>query len=124
MIPVYKASDKSMHVRFLGVKTLEFSDWFKRSINKLPFKENEDYWKFEEFPYSLLENNTFSPELLESQSKISKDLVLPNGSAKSLPQTKQHGVEQKDYILTLDTAKELAMIDKSEKGREVVNTLI
>jgi len=125
MIPVYKASDNNLYVNarevywFLGVTTQNFSTWFKRGIEKFPFEEKEDYWNAEDFPYTLLDNAVFSPKLLEDQSGISTDLVAPNCPTKSLPQTRQHGVEQKDYILTLDTAKELAMLDKGEKGKAV-----
>lgn len=77
---------------FLKVKTL-FKDWIVRRIEEYEFVENEDY-------ILLLKN-----ERLENQS-------LTKAQRENLNITK-------DYDLTLDMAKELAMVERNETGRVV-----
>ena len=67
----------------------DFSNWIKGRISKYGFEENEDY--------VVVENLSF-PD---------------SGNAKARPQT------LKEYYLTLDVAKHLAMMEKNEKGLQI-----
>ena len=66
-----------------------FNDWIARRIDEYGFVENVDFWTFD---YSSLSN-----------------------------QKKRRGGDRRsiDYHLTLDMAKELAMIENNEVGRQV-----
>lgn len=67
----------------------KFADWIKDRIKKYDFVEGQDFVIYE-------------------------DLSSPNlGSAKSRAQ------KTVEYAITLDMAKELAMVERSEKGRQV-----
>jgi len=66
-----------------------FNDWFKRQITKYKFVENEDY-------------------LAVTQIRVTQRKDGQNGS-----------YEEKDSLLTLDMAKELAMVENNEKGRKI-----
>ena len=63
------------------------ADWIRRRIDGYGFEEGVDYWKLE---YSKMSNQDFS-----------------HGGARA----------KKDYLLTFDMAKELAMIENSEVGK-------
>ena len=66
----------------------KFADWIKNRINKYGFEENEDY------------------------ICISKNLETQRNSG-------QRGVTvEKDYIITVDMAKELCMVENNELGRQ------
>lgn len=62
-------------------------------------------WCKRMFEYGFVENKDYSIILLKNEEKVSKSNPI-------------------DYLLTLDTAKEIAMIQKSAKGREVRNYFI
>lgn len=71
----------------------DFSNWIKGRIAEYGFVEGEDF-----FP---VPPSRFSPDLAKT----------PKGSKGGRPTT--------DYHLTLDMAKELAMVENNTKGREV-----
>ena len=66
----------------------DFATWLKARISQYDFREGEDF------------------EVVESLSSPKR------GSAKSRPQT------VKDYYVSLDMAKELAMVERNEKGKQ------
>ena len=66
----------------------DFTTWIKARIKQYSFVENEDF---------ICVENLSSPE---------------RGSAKSRVQ------KVKDYFITLDMAKELAMVERNDKGRQ------
>ena len=66
-----------------------FNDWFKRQVTKYQFIENEDY-------------------IWVTQKRVTQRKDGQYGS-----------YEEKDAILTLDTAKELAMVENNENGRKI-----
>lgn len=76
--------------QFLGVKR-DFSTWIKRRLKDYGLVENQDY----------------------SQAIDSK--AHQNGGA---VKSSTYGQDKIDYHLTLDVAKELAMVEKNAKGRE------
>lgn len=82
--------------KFLGVGR-DFSNWIKGRISDYGFVENQDYI-------------VGSPELANQNliSQIRETKTGRGGDRRS-----------KDYHLTLDTAKELAMVERNEKGRQV-----
>lgn len=75
---------------FLGVGKV-FANWIKDRLTEYQFVENVDYIIF-----ANSGKNEYSPNL-----------------------AKTPGRRRKDYHLTLDTAKELAMVERNEKGRQV-----
>lgn len=79
-----------MH-EFLGVKR-DFSTWIKDRIEEYGFIEGQDY---------IFDESRFSPNLGKT-SKCSKG-----------------GRPTIEYLLTIDMAKELGMVEKTEKGREI-----
>jgi anti-repressor protein len=90
-------SAKDLH-RFLGVGR-DFSTWIKSHIDEYALSPNDDYL--------LLD---YSPELV-NQSTNNKQY------SPVLGKNTRRGRPEKDYLLTIGTAKELAMIENNEKGR-------
>ncbi|OCG76870.1 hypothetical protein A9G42_06050 [Gilliamella sp. Nev6-6] len=90
-------SAKQLH-RFLGIGR-DFSTWIKGRIEQYGFIENDDYVVFD------------SPELVIQSIKnkqLNKRETVRGGDRRSV-----------DYYLTLNMAKELAMIENNEKGRAI-----
>lgn len=90
-------SAKQLH-HFLGVGR-DFSTWIKGRIEQYGFIENDDYVFFD------------SPELVNQSIKnkqLNKREAVRGGDRRSI-----------DYHLTLNMAKELAMIENNEKGRAI-----
>lgn len=75
---------------FLGVKR-DFSTWIKRRLKDYGLVENQDY------------------------SQVIDSKAHQNGGA---VKSSTYGQDKIDYHLTLDVAKELAMVEKNERGRE------
>ena len=90
-------SAKQLH-HFLGVGR-DFSTWIKGRVEQYGFIENDDYVVFD------------SPELVNQSIKnkqINKRETVRGGDRRSI-----------NYHLTLNMAKELAMIENNEKGRAI-----
>jgi anti-repressor protein len=90
-------SAKQLH-SFLGIGR-DFSTWIKGRIEQYGFIENDDYVVFD------------SPELVNQSIKNkqrNKRETVRGGDRRSI-----------DYHLTLNMAKELAMIENNEKGRAI-----
>ena len=73
----------------LGVKK-DFSDWFHYNIANYGFQKDVDY-------------AIYNKNGVKSENQLNRGAGRPN----------------MDYILTLDTAKEMAMMSRCAKGREV-----
>ena len=73
----------------------DFSTWIKRRIQKYGFENNIDY---------LLHRTV-------AQTPMSGPTFPPNGG-------KVFGRPAEDYFLTLDMAKELAMVERTPRGRQ------
>ncbi|UZA25746.1 antA/AntB antirepressor family protein [Moraxella bovis] len=67
----------------------DFSNWIKNRIKEYGFVKNQDF---------IIVQNLSSPKL--ANSKARKQMMI-------------------DYHITLDMAKELAMVEKNAKGREI-----
>lgn len=79
---------------FLEPKT-QFKDWIERML-KYGFIENSDYWTFYKFRSNLSEK-----ELTPKMRGIKR------------------GRTPKEYVLSLDCAKFIAMVQRSEKGKQI-----
>lgn len=76
----------------------DFSNWIKDRIEKYGFIEGEDFFKHNEQTQKY-----FSPNLAKNRGR---------------------GRPEIDYFLTLDMAKELAIVENNEAGREIRRYLI
>lgn len=83
---------------FLGVGR-DFSTWVKDRIEQYGFVEGED----------------FSPVLAKSYG-TDGELCSPDSGSKT---DRRGGHNRTDYHLTLDMAKELAMVENNDQGRQV-----
>jgi len=77
----------------------DFSTWIKDRIEKYGFTEGEDFIVKLDSPDLAIQEDGFSPDLVKTSSQGGRPAI--------------------DYHLTLDMAKELAMIENNPKGREV-----
>lgn len=84
--------------QFLAVGR-DFSNWIKGRLEQYGFVEGEDY----------------SPILANSYDAES-DVCSPNPASKT---ERRGGHNRTDYHLTLDMAKELAMVENNDQGRQV-----
>lgn len=89
-------SARELH-KFLDSKQ-EFAHWIKNRIEKYDFEENKDFYKI----YFDVEGNLL---------KTRHDNFIKTDNQEV---TKAHKI---DYVLTLDMAKELSMIENNEKGK-------
>lgn len=94
---------------FLGVGRF-FSNWIKERIEQYGFVEGEDFLPFLARSYGT-EGEFCSPE---SGSK--NGVCLPDSASKT---ERRGGHNRIDYHLTLDMAKELAMVENNDQGRQV-----
>lgn len=90
-------SARELH-RFLESKQ-RFSDWIKNRIEKYDFVEGQDFQKL----YFDIEGNLLI-------TNHHKNMMSDNQEV-----TKPHRI---DYVLTIDTAKELSMLENNERGKE------
>ena len=86
---------------FLEVRRV-FSTWIKYRIEQYGFVEGEDF---------IVVQNLSSPNLVSSNIN-----QLPSADTKSAKSRQQQMV---DYHITLDMAKELAMVENNDIGRKV-----
>lgn len=77
----------------------DFSTWIKDRIEQYGFAEGEDY--------SPIEGHRYCAD---------DDFCSPNPGSKT---DRRGGHNRTDYHLTLDMAKELAMVENNEQGRQV-----
>lgn len=103
---------------FLGVKR-DYSTWIKKRISEYGFVENSDY--SQEIDLKAHQNGR-GLESTACEKLVDENLIHQNGGIKlDREQTgRQHGGDRRsiEYHLTLDMAKELAMVEKNEKGRQ------
>ncbi len=98
---------------FLEVDT-RFNDWIVRRIEECQYQENEDY-------IVLLKNELNpilqgSPQEKDLEGRPAGDIRSPisgSGNFQGFP----GGRPSKEYFLTIDMAKELSMLERSEMGR-------
>ncbi|WP_397377098.1 antA/AntB antirepressor family protein [Pseudomonas sp.] len=99
---------KDLH-DFLGVQT-RFNDWIARRIDQYGFVEGEDF-------YSVMSKRDDQESgLCYSDLSNKADVCSPEPGSKT---ERRGGHNRTDYHLTLDTAKELAMVENNEQGRQV-----
>lgn len=89
-------SARELH-QFLESKQ-KFADWIKNRIEKYGFEENKDYYKLYYDVYGNLLNFRF-----------------PNFRT---PDNQEIRVDKIDYVITINMAKELSMVENNEKGKQ------
>lgn len=95
--------------QFLNVGR-DFSNWIKARIEQYGFVEGEDFSPILANSYGA-EGDLCSPDLASKAGVCSPD----SGSKTE----RRGGHNRTDYHLTLDTAKELAMVENNDQGRQV-----
>jgi phage anti-repressor protein len=99
----------------------DFSNWIKDRIEKYGFAEGEDYSP------NLANRSDGLPDLGKSTGENliprhgSEDFCSPNLASKS---TGRGGHNKIDYLLSVGMAKEIAIVENNEKGREIRRYLI
>lgn len=88
----------------------DFSTWIKERIGQYGFIEGEDFLPFLAKSY-VAEGDICSPD---SGSK--SGVCSPDSASKT---ERRGGHNRTDYHLTLDMAKELAMVENNDQGRQV-----
>ncbi|WP_272575177.1 antA/AntB antirepressor family protein [Providencia sp. PROV273] len=104
MLPVIQGNINGQVINAVSAKALhealgvgrDFSTWIIGRINEFAFVEGADYQSDDDFNIRCLLNEQYSP-------------VLGNNTKRGRP--------EKDYLLTLGMAKELAMVERTEQGR-------
>ncbi|MDL2094282.1 antA/AntB antirepressor family protein [Proteus mirabilis] len=104
MLPVIQGNINGQIINAVSAKALhealsvgrDFSTWIIGRVNEYAFVEGTDYQSDDDFNIRCLLNEQYSP-------------VLGNNTKRGRP--------EKDYLLTLGMAKELAMVERTEKGR-------
>lgn len=95
LLPVIIQYQQGIEKRFVDGRTLwtflevksRFDDWFRNRIAEYGFEEKRDYWL------------VFNPKKIGAKNK------------------QRGGHNQKDYLITLSMAKELAMVERNEQGK-------
>lgn len=104
MLPVIQGNINGQVINAVSAKALhealgvgrDFSTWIIGRVNEYAFVEGADYQSDDDFNIRCLLNEQYSP-------------VLGNNTKRGRP--------EKDYLLTLGMAKELAMVERTEQGR-------
>lgn len=118
LIPVFNGELDGRHQQLCDARDLHsflavgrfFSNWIKERIEQYGFIEGEDFSPVLGKSYSS-EGEFCSPE---SGSK--SGVCLPDSASKT---ERRGGHNRVDYHLTLDMAKELAMVENNDQGRQV-----
>lgn len=79
----------------------DFATWIKDRIAKNDFRENEDWF--------------YLKNLLENQEKHIKKIRSPKSGSKKIEYVVHN---RTDYVLTVDVAKEFALLEQNALGRE------
>lgn len=104
---VQTVNARDLHA-FLEVQTA-FKDWIVRRIEEYGFEQEKDFLRFDS---SKMSDQKFCRSNLSSKHDTA--FCSPNLGSKQ----GRGGHNRIDYHLSLDMAKELAMVEKTEKGRE------
>ncbi|WP_419868717.1 antA/AntB antirepressor family protein [Chryseobacterium sp. CT-SW4] len=107
--------------KFLEPKT-EFRHWIKRMFS-YGFVEGKDFWtplSDSEFTSKMTESFWRSFLTAKKQTEITEKLY----TSKMMGKEQRGGHNAKEYILSLDCAKSISMVQKSEKGRQIRNYFI
>lgn len=126
LIPIYRQLFKgqlteTVHARelhaFLESET-EFYHWIKRRIKKYKFVQGQDYDIIEPLEIESCTNfNRQKRRLKNDQLERAKAMHKKAIKEKHSKAKEKRGAKGVEYILTINTAKELAMIENNEQGR-------
>ncbi|OCS32905.1 antA/AntB antirepressor family protein (plasmid) [Campylobacter fetus] len=108
----------------------QFADWIKRRLKDTLAEENYDYFTIIERTQPAkepLQNCSNNGDDFKKSTKINKENISENHDNTRFHhfmksnQTNNYGGDKKsvDYIITLDLAKEFAMLEKNQKGKEI-----
>ncbi|MGR6981770.1 antA/AntB antirepressor family protein [Testudinibacter sp. P27/CKL/0425] len=105
-VTTHSINARDLH-RFLESKR-QFANWIKSKIDQYGFKQGEDFAIVESF---------CKPEMTSKKS-TGENLSLTNLlSAKNKQSTKARPQMQIDYHISLNMAKELAMLERNQQGK-------
>ncbi|MGR6980311.1 antA/AntB antirepressor family protein [Testudinibacter sp. P27/CKL/0425] len=105
-VTTHSINARDLH-RFLESKR-QFANWIKSKIDRYGFKQGEDFAIVESF---------CKPEMTSKKS-TGENLSLTNLlSSKNKQSTKARPQTQIDYHLSLNMAKELAMLERNQQGK-------
>ena len=91
----------------------EFSHWIKRMLN-YGFVENEDY--------SIIASNNIL--LLKNEKQTNTESLHVKNDEQTKRKNLRGGHNMKDYLLTIECAKSIAMVQRSEMGKRIRNYFI
>jgi anti-repressor protein len=125
LIPVFNGELDGRHQQLCDARDLhsflavgrDFSNWIKGRIEQYGFVEGEDYSPVLgnrgvlDSPNSANQTAVCSPDLASKHDFGSPDRGNQNGG--------RGGHNRVEYHLTLDMAKELAMVENNDQGRQV-----
>ena len=119
MVNVQEASNGSLYVYAREVYDFispgrDFSTWFGKRREQFLNREGCDYWELSEFPYTL-------SEPLKHLPVFSSEEISPAGGKL---ESSKPGPKPREYILTLDFAKHLAMMENNDKVFKVRDCFI
>lgn len=99
-VTTHSVNARDLHA-FLEVKS-RFDDWFRNRVNDelCDFQENRDYW-------IILNCSNFAPKKIGAKNNQSS-----KGKAKT-----RGGHNQVNYHISLNMAKELAMLERNQQGK-------
>lgn len=124
LIPIYRQLFKGQLTETVNARELhaflenkrKFSDWIKQRIKEYGLVQGRDY--------DVIEISDCADFNRQNRRLKNKQKLLKNSLHKIVKQDagkkaqKQHGGQNRiEYILTINTAKELAMVEKNEQGR-------
>ena len=96
-----------------------FANWIKDRIEKYDFVEGTDFFKV--MPHKELKQakNFDLPNLANQSKKLEKDKNFDFTIPRNQKSKRGGDVRSVDYILTIDMAKEVAMLENNDLGKKV-----
>jgi phage anti-repressor protein len=111
LVPVYQNKEGTLVVNARELQDFlenskDFSNWIKDQIENCDLEEGFEYFLYQ-------------GEALKTLQEILENKAQPAEEGKQLALSGRGGHNRKDYLLTLDAAKEIAMINKGPRSKEI-----